>query len=107
MSNYYNNNYNNAPKKKMFFDIETLPAPEHMHEVLKEIHAYKKKKKSRNGEKYATSFESFLSGTGLDGTFGRVLCVSYAINDDMIHCICDEDEKKVLENFLEAAKEVD
>jgi 3'-5' exonuclease len=103
MSNYYNN----GPRKKMFLDIETLPAPEHMHEVLKEIHAYKKKKKSRNGEKYTTSFESFLSGTGLDGTFGRILCVSYAINDDMIHCICDEDEKKVLENFWEAAKDVD
>jgi hypothetical protein len=107
MNNYYNNGYNSGPKKKMFLDIETLPAPEHMHEVLKEIHEYKKKKKTRNGEKYSTSFENFLSGTGLDGTFGRVLCVSYAINDDMIHCICDEDEKKVLENFWEAAKEVD
>jgi len=107
MSNYYNNDYNKIPRKKMFLDIETLPAPEHMHEVLKEIHAYKKKKKTRNGEKYSTSFESFLAGTGLDGTFGRILCISYAINDDMIHCICDEDEKKVLENFWESAKDVD
>ncbi|HLM83792.1 MAG TPA: ribonuclease H-like domain-containing protein [Candidatus Bathyarchaeia archaeon] len=107
MSNYYNNDYNNSPRKRMFLDIETLPAPEHMHEVLKELHEYKKKKKKRMGEKYSTSFESFLAGTGFDGTFGRILCVSYAINDDMVHCICNEDEKKVLESFWEAAKDVD
>jgi len=91
----------------MFLDIETLPAPEHMHEVLREIHEYKKAKKKRNGERYSTSFENFLAGTGLDGTFGRILCISYAINDGMVSCICDEDEKKVLENFWEAAKDVD
>jgi len=102
-----NDFYNNTPKKKMFLDIETLPAPEHMHDVLREIHEYKKKKKRRNGEKYATSFESFLAGTGLDGTFGRILCISYAINDGMVSCICDEDEKKVLENFWEAARDAD
>lgn len=105
MSNYYNNNY--GPKRIMFLDIETLPAPEHMHEVLREIHEYKKKKKKRFGEKYTTSFESFLAGTGLDGTFGRILCVSYAINDGMVHCITNEDEKKVLQSFWEAAKDVD
>ena len=49
----------------------------------------------------------FLAGTGLDGTFGRILCISYAINDDMIHCICNEDEKKVLESFWEAAEDAD
>ncbi len=102
-----NDYYNNGSRKKMFLDIETLPAPEHMHEVLREIHEYKKKKKSRNGEKYNVSFEQFLAGTGLDGTFGRIFCISYAINDDMIHCLCDEDEKKMLENFWEAAKDVD
>ncbi len=102
-----NDFYNNKPEKTMFLDIETLPAPEHMHEVLREIHEYKKKKKRRNGERYSTSFESFLAGTGLDGTFGRILCISYAVNDDMVHCICDEDEKKVIEKFWEAAKDVD
>ncbi len=107
MSNYYNNGYDNGPKKKMVLDIETLPAPEHVHEALKEIHAYRKKKRERNGEKYKKSFEEFLAETGLDGTFGRIFCISYAINDEMIHCICDDDEKKMLENFWEAAKEVD
>lgn len=102
-----NGYYQNEPKKKMFLDIETLPAPEHMHEVLREIHEYKKRKKHRNGEKYSTSFENFLAGTGLDGTFGRILCISYAIDDGMVSCICDEDERKVLKNFWEAAKDVD
>lgn len=103
MSNYYND----GPQKKMFLDIETLPAPEHTYKVLKEIHAYRKKKREKNGERYTKSFEQFLAETGLDGTFGRIFCVSYAINDDMIHCICDEDERKILENFWEAAKDID
>lgn len=107
MNDYYNNGYSSGPRKKMFLDIETLPAPEHMHEALKEIHDYKKKKKKRLGEKYSTSFEDFLSGTGLDGTFGRILCISYAINDGIVGCICDENEKKVLEDFWEIAKDVD
>ncbi len=107
MSNHYRNGYGNSPLKTMFLDIETLPAPEHTHEMLQEIHEYRKKKKRRNGEKYSVSFEQFLLGTGLDGTFGRIFCISYAINDDMIHCICDEDEKKMLENFWEVANDVD
>jgi 3'-5' exonuclease len=107
MSNYYNNGYDNGPKKKMVLDIETLPAPEHVHEALKEIHAYRKKKRERNGEKYKKNFEEFLAETGLDGTFGRIFCISYAINDDDVQCISDENEKKMLENFWEAAKEVD
>jgi predicted PolB exonuclease-like 3'-5' exonuclease len=102
-----NNYYNNGPKKIMFLDIETLPAPEHVHEALREIHAYRKRKKEKNGEKYKKSFEEFLAETGLDGTFGRIFCISYAINDDMVHCLCDEDEKKMLENFWKAAQNVD
>ena len=102
-----NNYYNNGPKKIMFLDIETLPAPEHTHEVLREIHEFRKKKKRRNGEKYSVSFEQFLAGTGLDGTFGKIFCISYAIDDGIIHCICNEDEKKILESFWEAAEDVD
>ncbi|PIU78370.1 MAG: hypothetical protein COZ28_01310 [Candidatus Moranbacteria bacterium CG_4_10_14_3_um_filter_44_15] len=102
-----NDYYNNSPKKIMFLDIETLPAPEHMHEVLREIHEFRKKKKRRNGEKYSVSFEQFLAGTGLDGTFGKIFCISYAIDDGMVHCICSEDEKKILESFWEAAEDVD
>ena len=102
-----NNYYNNSPKKTMFLDIETLPAPEYVHEALREIHAYRKKKRERNGEKYKKSFEEFLAETGLDGTFGRIFCISYAINDGLVHCLCDEDEKKMLENFWEAAQNAD
>ncbi len=107
MNRYYNDNHENRPLKKMFLDIETLPAPEHTHEMLREIHEYRKRKKRKNGENYNVSFEQFLAGTGLDGTFGRIFCISYAINDDMVHCLCDEDEKKMLENFWDAASDVD
>jgi len=102
-----NDYYNKGPRKKMFLDIETLPAPEHIHEMLREIHEFRKRKKRQNGEKYSVSFEQFLAGTGLDGTFGRIFCISYAIDDGMVHCICNEDEKKVLESFWDAAEDVD
>jgi len=49
MNDYYNNGYNNEPRKKMFLDIETLPAPEHMHEVLREVTNTKKRRRLATG----------------------------------------------------------
>jgi len=64
MSQFYDYQNGGKRKKKMFLDIETLPAPEHAHETLKEIHEYRKKKKKRNNETYNKSFEDFVAETG-------------------------------------------
>lgn len=86
---------------KLFFDIETLPADKDKHELLKKFH----KSRLKQGKTKAT-FEEFLSGTSFGGTFGRILCLSYAFNDEPVQTLKD-DEKKILENFWQIAERVD
>lgn len=88
--------------KKLFLDIETLPAEELQHGVLEEIY----KKKTSEGKKVALTFESFLKNTAFDGTFGRIFCISVAVNDEPAKCLSG-DEKKILEDFWDIAKDVD
>lgn len=84
---------------KLFLDIETLPAPREMREILKEIH----KRKVERGSKTVGSFEAFVESTGLDGSFGRIACISFAFNDEKIQTFSG-DEVQILENFWGVAK---
>lgn len=87
---------------KLFFDIETIPAHESQHATLAEIHEYRLK----NGKKIAEKFEDYLSLTNFDGAFGRIACVSYAINTEAVVTLRGE-EKKILQDFWEIAKTID
>jgi predicted PolB exonuclease-like 3'-5' exonuclease len=87
--------------KILFLDIETLPAEEGNKKVLMEL--YKRKKK--RGNTTMGTFEEFLESTGLDGSFGRICCISYGLNDESIKTIYG-DEKEILVNFWEVAKNV-
>jgi len=91
--------------KKLFFDIETLPADESKFEMLKRIYEKKKKKLSPFGQKIGT-FEDFIESTGLDGTFGRIFCISYAINDGPISCLAGN-EVEIIKKFWEKAQDID
>lgn len=82
---------------KLFFDIETIPAEKEKHEILKEIH-----KRKYDNKKETKTFEEFVEETGLDGAFGRICCISYAINDDPVKTLFG-DEKNILKNFWEIA----
>src|SRR4030066_1654146 len=86
---------------KFFFDIETLPAGKDKHELLKKFHELR----IRQG-KSRVSFEDFLAGTSFGGTFGRILCICYAINDGPIETISGE-EKDILKKFWQIAPRVD
>ncbi len=86
---------------KLFLDIETLPAEQEKHEVLKEIH----QKKTDDGKK-VRSFEDFITQTSFDGAFGRIACISYAVNDEATKSLFG-DEKQILEIFWDVAKNVD
>ncbi len=88
--------------KKLFLDIETLPAGEEHHKILKDIYEHKK----ANGKKTADSFDSFLAQTNFDGSFGRIFCISAAINDGPAECLNGE-EKDILADFWELAKDAD
>lgn len=87
---------------KLFFDIETIPASADKHEVLREIHT----KKLRDGKKVAEAFEDFLSFTNFDGAFGRIACISYAINNQSVATLSG-DEKDILKRFWDIARSID
>ena len=103
----------------MYFDIETIPAGESSHEALQYLYNRKiEKKMKEKGLDRETAitdfgpFEQFVNSTGFDGSFGRVLCISYAVNDDAIRTIynaTDDEagEKKALEDFWFVAKQID
>jgi len=84
--------------KRLYLDIETLPAGEESHGVLKMLHEKKKKKKD------VEDFEQYLLGTTFDGSFGRILCIGYAIDDEPTEVLYfDGDEKKMLQEFWQLA----
>jgi len=71
-----------------------------MREILKDI--YTRKRKSKYTPK---TFEEFVESTGLDGSYGRIACISYAINNEPIKTLSG-DEKKLLADFWDIAKDV-
>lgn len=84
---------------KLFFDIETVPAGEEKHAIIKEIY----EKKIEDGKKAPDTFEEYLSHTTFDGSFGKIICISYAINDGATETLSG-DEKEILKSFWEIAK---
>ena len=101
----------------LFFDIETLPAEQSLHEKLKYLFERKNGKKlksKKSGDEEAgelsssKSFDDFISKTSFDGGFGRVLCIAYAIDDKPTEVLCnDGNEKKTLEEFWGIAQNCD
>ena len=87
---------------KLYLDIETIPAGEEQHGALKILHAKKEAKKEKNGE----DFEQYLLKTSFDGSFGRIICIAYAIDDNPVECLC-KDEAEMLRKFWELAKDAD
>ena len=86
---------------KLFLDIETLPVEKEKHHILEEIYERRKSEGKNPG-----TLEEFLAGTGLDGAFGRIACISYAFNDDKPSSISGP-EKEILRQFWEIAKKAD
>ena len=86
---------------KLYLDIETLPAGEEMREILKDIYTRKRKSKY-----IPRTFEEFVESTGLDGSYGRIACISYAVNNEPIKTLFG-DEKKLLADFWNIAKDAD
>jgi hypothetical protein len=88
--------------KKLFLDIETLPASGDQMAIVKDLFEEQKKK---NGKKAVeTSFDSFFRGTSLSGEFGRIFCIGYAINDQPAECLSG-DEKTMLTKFWQIAQD--
>lgn len=106
--------------KKIFLDVESLPAAESKYEQLRYLFGKKLEKKNKRREmseeviveepagQEEAKFEDYIRGTSFDGAFGRVLCIAYAINDGPTEVICHPDnEKATLESFWNLAKDAD
>lgn len=82
--------------RKLFLDIETLPAAESDMDTLK--HLFEKKNPEFDQEK----FDEFVQKTNFDGGFGRILCIGYAVDDDAPKNFYNENnEKETLRQFWE------
>jgi len=86
---------------KLFLDIETLPADEAQYKELEKVYKTKKKKGIHKG-----TLEEYIESTGFDGTWGRIFCISYAMNDDPVECISG-DEKDIIIKFWNIAPSAD
>ena len=85
---------------KLYFDIETLPAGNEMYDIIKQFH----KSRCEDGKETKT-FEEYLESTNFDGSFGRIACIGYAVDDgepEVLH----GDEKEMLQRFWEIAKDI-
>jgi len=80
--------------RKLFLDIETLPAEESRMKTLRTL--FDKKNPEFDQEK----FDEFVSKTNFDGAFGRILCIGYAVDDDAPQNFYNENnEKETLQQF--------
>ncbi len=89
---------------KLFFDIETLPASTESHTILQEI--YDRRVSHAAPGKPVPPFTEYVEKSSFDGAFGRIACISYAINDDPVQTLSGE-EKDILTKFWEIARKVD
>lgn len=93
--------------RKLFLDIETLPAGQDSQAVLKKL--FEKKKKLVRGVQPGEEdkFEEFVAKTSFDGAFGRVLCISYAVDNGPLEVLYNEnDEAQTLKQFWDLVKSI-
>lgn len=93
-------------KNKMVLDIETIPASGSDLVKLKELYESKKKKYERNDKKFSMKFKEFAEVTNFSGSFGQILCIAYAINDNEVQILTGKEEK-ILQDFWKIARDVD
>src|SRR6478609_7957935 len=92
---------------KLFFDIETIPAPESAEKTLRYLYERKKLKHEdkESGEEFM-NYEEFYEKTGMDGTYGRICTVGYALNDEPVQSLSGE-EREMVKKFWEVAGRAD
>ncbi len=83
---------------RLYFDIETVPAPAELHPILREVYDAKMAKGKQRGKPVTESFEDFAAATGLAGEFGRIVCLAYGIDDQPVEVLWGE-ELEILTSF--------
>lgn len=88
--------------RKLFFDIETAPAPVKQHKAVAETYRAAKAR----GSKLPDTFRQYLASTSLMGEFGRIVAIGCAINDGSVK-VATGTERNILKNFWQAAAKAD
>ncbi|OIN90286.1 hypothetical protein CO019_00775 [Candidatus Berkelbacteria bacterium CG_4_9_14_0_2_um_filter_42_30] len=88
--------------KKLYLDIETLPASGEQMRIVKNFFEEYKKKSSKKSKDM--DFDQFFRSTSFSGEFGRIFCVGYAVDDAAAECLRGG-EKEILEKFWQLAKD--
>ena len=90
---------------KLFFDIETLPAPEEKRDLIKSFWDESRRRNSHSRETAGINdFDTFFRNTSFQGEFGRIFCIGYALDSQEAECLVG-DEKEILTKFWEIAKD--
>lgn len=90
--------------KKLFLDIETLPTSGEQLQIVKDLYEEQKKKNSK--KVLELDFDNYFRSTSFSGEFGRIFCIGYAVDNQPSKCFRG-DEKDMLENFWQIAKDAD
>ena len=90
--------YTNKPRVKLYFDIETLPAPEEDRDLVIELGIQKEKRKFPKKAIRLTKNkkEEIYRFSAISGDFGRICCIGYAIDNQKSQIITGS-EVEILE----------
>lgn len=91
---------------KFFFDIETIPADKSHEATLRYLYERKVSKIDPESDRVVEPFEKFWDKTALDGTYGRICTIAYAINDEPVQSLSG-DEKEMVKKFWELVGRAD
>ena len=84
---------------KLFFDLETIPAPEKLRKIVVEA----ERKKMRNRD-IADDDEALYRTSAISGDFGRIFCIGWAIDDDPVQIISGP-EDEILKKWWQIARD--
>jgi len=92
--------------KRLFLDIETLPADGDKIDIIKKFWEDARKKNGSLLKKGENDFETYFRNTSFQGEFGRIFCIGYAVDDQPAECLSGN-EKEILQKFWGLAKDAD
>jgi predicted PolB exonuclease-like 3'-5' exonuclease len=84
---------------KLFFDLETIPAPEKLREIVVES----ERKKTRNRE-ISGDDEVLYRTSAISGDFGQIFCIGYATDENPVQ-ITSGSESQILTKWWQIAKD--
>ncbi len=91
--------------KRMYFDIETIPAEGDKIDIIRKLWQDIQKKTGVTAKKGENDFETYFRNTSFQGEFGRILCIGYAIDNEEVQCLFG-DEAEILRKFWKLAQDV-